>query len=120
WTLGMGQDGAPVPEQVELLAQTLGARGWATGAFVSSVLLHQNLGFARGFARYDDEFGWLPGFGRTLPGRLVALRGRTAPLERRGGETIARALDWLEARDRAWFAWVHLFDPHGPYAPPPP
>ena len=30
-------------------------------------------------------------------------------------------LDWLRARDpeRGWFLWLHVFDPHGPYVPPP-
>ena len=30
---------------------------------------------------------------------------------------------WIAAEQRAatpWFAWVHLFDPHAPYQPPPP
>ncbi len=28
---------------------------------------------------------------------------------------------WLDRpRDRPFFLWVHLFDPHGPYTPPPP
>jgi tetratricopeptide (TPR) repeat protein len=34
-------------------------------------------------------------------------------------------VDWLQARAAAsrnnpFFAWVHYFDPHGPYSPPPP
>jgi arylsulfatase A-like enzyme len=37
------------------------------------------------------------------------------------GETVDRTLAWMRGacRDRA-FAWVHLWDPHMPYAPPAP
>src|SRR5204863_8113784 len=41
---------------------------------------------------------------------------------REGRQTVARALTWLEQRKTAgesWFLFVHLFDAHGPYAPPP-
>ena len=32
--------------------------------------------------------------------------------------TLAAALDWMESTEEPWFAWVHLFDPHWPYAAP--
>ncbi len=39
----------------------------------------------------------------------------------RAEETVDRTLDWMRGacHGRA-FAWVHLWDPHMPYAPPPP
>jgi choline-sulfatase len=44
--------------------------------------------------------------------------------ERRGDHTVAAFASWLDARtgDRSspWFAWLHLYDPHTPYAPPSP
>jgi hypothetical protein len=34
---------------------------------------------------------------------------------------IRPAVAWIEAsRSQPFFAWIHLFDPHSPYAPPPP
>jgi membrane-anchored protein YejM (alkaline phosphatase superfamily) len=34
---------------------------------------------------------------------------------------VDAALRWLaEPRGGPFFAWVHLFDPHAPYEPPPP
>ncbi|MFM7299331.1 MAG: sulfatase [Planctomycetota bacterium] len=40
---------------------------------------------------------------------------------RPSSKTIDAALRLLdEARDRSVFAWVHVFDAHGPYEPPPP
>jgi len=53
--------------------------------------------------------------------------GRRAPtglgLDRRAAETTSRAVRWLEqTRDptRPFFLFVHYFDPHDPYDPPPP
>jgi tetratricopeptide (TPR) repeat protein len=67
-------------------------------------------GFDRGFDRYDAGFH--------------ARRGREdryRSLERRGGEVVARAIRWLgEPSSKPWFLWVHLFDAHAPYDPPPP
>ena len=33
---------------------------------------------------------------------------------------VDSALKWIGAQQGRWFAWVHVFDPHAPYAPPPP
>ncbi|MCJ7485826.1 MAG: sulfatase-like hydrolase/transferase, partial [Candidatus Aminicenantes bacterium] len=33
---------------------------------------------------------------------------------------VAAALRWLSGRKEKWFCWVHLWDPHMPYAPPEP
>jgi arylsulfatase A-like enzyme len=125
WDHGVLLNGVPVPADHPLLAELLQARGWSTAAFVSAYVLDGRNGFARGFGVYDDAFGWLPGADALLPARLVAMARRHADpdavLDRRGADTVDRALGWLEAhRGGAWFLWVHLFDPHGPYAPPPP
>ena len=40
--------------------------------------------------------------------------------ERRGTETVALARRWLDTQgDRPVFCWVHLYEPHAPYRPPP-
>jgi hypothetical protein len=42
-------------------------------------------------------------------------------LERGGEATVDQALAWrASVEDGPVFLWVHLFDPHGPYAPPEP
>ncbi|MES2639775.1 MAG: sulfatase [Myxococcota bacterium] len=128
WDHGVLLNGVPLPE-APLLAELLHDRGYATGAFVSAYVLDGELGFARGFEVYDDDFGWLPGVSALLPARLLAMARRHADpdevLERRGADTVDQALAWMGQRGApdgggAWFLWVHLFDPHGPYAPPPP
>lgn len=127
WEHGNLLNGLPVAPGYATLPEELRRRGWRTAAFVSAYVLDGKLGFSRGFEVYDDDFGWLQGFDETVPGRLLAMAERfTNPdhvLERIGGRTTDAALDWMdrEVEDgQPFFVWVHLFDPHGPYAPPPP
>ena len=97
-----------LPGDVATLAGHLRSAGYRTGAFVGAFVLDHRYGLARGFERYDDE---IP----RVPGRLDA--------ERPGSVVVDRALAWLAEPDparRPFFAWVHLFDAHAPYAPPEP
>ena len=89
------------------LATTLRARGFATAAFVSSVVVGAGRGLDAGFAVYSD------GLATGRPGE----RG----LQRRADRVVDDAADWLEARgETPFFLWVHLYDPHAPYDPPEP
>lgn len=124
WVNGVLLNGIPIPEKHPLLSERLRESGWSTGAFVSAYVLEGSLGFSRGFDVYDDDFGLMPGLAALLVPRAVTMAHRHADpdwiLERRGGETVDHAEAWIEAQAGPWFAWVHLFDAHGPYAPPPP
>ena len=102
-----------LPARFETLATVLGGRGYRTAAFVSSFVLDRRYGLARGFETYDDRTdepespGWNP------------------EAERRGDRTALACKRWLDAyaaeRPRApFFVWLHLYDPHEPYRPPPP
>ena len=93
-----------------VLAELLRAEGFATAAFVSSFVLEERFGLARGFDTYDDE----------LPGRRAGQGGEG--LERDAEQTVARAEGWLRrtAPGRRFFAWVHFYDPHTPYRAPSP
>ena len=97
------------PPQVETLATRLRARSYRTGAFVSAFPLDARFGLTRGFDVYDDRF--------SKNETAVAFR---VP-ERRGADTVAAALEWIGHDPAApWFAWVHVYEPHFPYAPPEP
>ena len=96
-----------VPASVTTLAEAFQARGYDTAAFISAQVLQGSTGLDQGFATYDDELGdvHVPGLVR---------------IERSAFETTDRALSWLTApRERPWFVWLHYFDPHLPYTPPP-
>jgi tetratricopeptide (TPR) repeat protein len=94
------------PRDAATLATLLRERGYRTGAFISAFPLSSRFGLERGFDLYDDRF--LTGAGSPL-----------AEQERPGAETVAAARRWLEGQAGApRFAWVHLYEPHFPYAPP--
>ncbi|HEX3107667.1 MAG TPA: sulfatase-like hydrolase/transferase, partial [Thermoanaerobaculia bacterium] len=100
------------PADRETLATVFAAAGYRTGAFVSSFVLDHRFGLQRGFEQYDDE----------IP-RDATAEANTLEAERRGDVTVDRALAWLDVgrtSARPWFAWVHLYDAHAPYAPPAP
>lgn len=94
--------------QVPTLATALQSHGYRTGAFIGAFVLDARYGLARGFDVYDDR----------LPGRRGQTTFRYA--ERSGAEVVQAASDWIASRPAGpWMAWVHLFDPHAPYAAPP-
>jgi arylsulfatase A-like enzyme/tetratricopeptide (TPR) repeat protein len=102
--------GGTFPADRDTLAVNFRRVGYRTAAFVGAFVLDHRFGLDRGFDLYDDD----------IP-RDPADAGLAAEAERRGGEVVDRALAWLQKPDgRPFFAWVHLYDPHAPYAPPSP
>jgi len=97
------------------LAGTLKQAGYSTAAFVGAFVLDGRFGLNAGFDLYDDR-----------------MRGSGSNLEvvqRTGEQVLSPALDWIlrpdhrqPAADKSspWFGWIHLYDPHEPYAPPEP
>jgi arylsulfatase A-like enzyme len=102
---------AALPGSAETLAEAARAAGLRTAAFVSSVVLDDSFGLEQGFERYDVP-----------PRRSADDPERRHGAERAAGATIDAALAWLAALapDERFLLWVHLYDPHFPYAPPPP
>lgn len=97
------------PPDADTLATRLRALGYRTGAFVSAFPLDSRFGLDRGFDVYDDAFA----DGRAAADFMLP--------ERRATETVAAARRFLDARDgRPTFVWLHVYDPHAPYQPPPP
>lgn len=101
--------GFRLTDRFPTLATVLREAGYATGAFVGAYPLDSRYGLDRGFDVYDD---------RTTRGDHVETFSLA---ERRGDEVVAPAVDWwTRQRGRPRFLWVHLYDPHAPYAPPEP
>ena len=88
-----------------LLQERLQTEGWHTAAFVSAAVLGQRYGLDQGFDHYDDDLPAAPG-------------SRLRVKERPGADTVAAALAHARSRpaDERLFLWVHLFEPHAPYA----
>ncbi|MEQ1570502.1 MAG: sulfatase-like hydrolase/transferase [Myxococcota bacterium] len=92
------------PEAVTLAERLRGA-GYATMAAVGAEVTSHHWGFDQGFDAYFDA--------------LEAKENRWR-VERRADEVAADARGWFATAptDRPWFAWVHFFDAHFPYAAP--
>lgn len=89
----------------ETLASRLRGRGYATGAAVSAFVLAAATQISRGFDFYDDHFE--AGGAATL-----------GDVQRSGFETEKIAESWITAhRGRPFFFFLHLYEPHAPYAP---
>jgi arylsulfatase A-like enzyme len=111
---GVSDFGSRLPDSPPYLPAIFRARGYRTAAFVSSIILDPQNGFAPGFERGFDVYD--AGFHRGKRGEA-----RLGSSQRRGDETVRRALDWLgKNRDRPVFVWVHIWDAHDPYDPPAP
>ncbi|MEZ5320308.1 MAG: sulfatase-like hydrolase/transferase, partial [Vicinamibacterales bacterium] len=100
--------GYRVPDGTVTLATRLKAAGFATGAFVGGFPLTKRFGLTPGFDVYDDQVPELKGdVSFSMP-------------ERRAEDVVSRAVAWIDAQQGRFFSWVHVFDPHAPYAPPEP
>ena len=92
------------------LAERLKAAGYATGAFIGAWVLESRWGLAQGFDEYSDRF-------ELSKYKIISL----GTVQKTGDEVMDGALKWLDSvRDRRFFAWVHLYDPHAPYEAPEP
>jgi arylsulfatase A-like enzyme/Tfp pilus assembly protein PilF len=97
-------------DKEQTLAEVLEARGYATGGFIAAYVLDSKWGIAQGFDTYFDDFD--------LSKYKVFSMGA---IQRPGNEVVDQALPWIDQhRGAPFFAWVHLYDAHTPYAPPEP
>jgi arylsulfatase A-like enzyme/Tfp pilus assembly protein PilF len=86
----------------------LGRAGYATGGAVSAYVLRGETGISQGFEMWDSH----------VEIQLAAGLGQS---RRPGAETARIAIDWLRGvANRPFFLFLHLYEPHAPYAPPEP
>jgi arylsulfatase A-like enzyme/Flp pilus assembly protein TadD len=99
-----------VPSGIETLAKVFKAQGYATSAFVAAYVLDSKWGLNIGFDTYYDKFD-LSRYETVSLGEV----------QRPANEVIDQVLPWLEQNKAGkFFTWIHLYDPHTPYQPPPP
>jgi len=89
-----------LPASEQVLAEILADAGYRTGAVVAVKLLDRGSGAGQGFADFESP---------------------QQSIEWSAQQVVERAKAWLETDEggRPFFLWVHLFDPHQPYNPPP-
>ncbi|MEM7051356.1 MAG: sulfatase-like hydrolase/transferase [Acidobacteriota bacterium] len=100
---GVRDNGQVFAGGAETLAERLQGLGYRTAGFVSGYPLRALFGADRGFDHYDDR----------LP------VGEEGWVERPAPQTVDAALDWVRGVESPWFLWLHFYDPHDPYDPPP-
>ena len=109
---GVSDFGMPLEAAHVTLPELLRKQGYRTAAFIGAVILDSKSlapGLDRGFDFYDN-----------FPEKTDD-KSRWGRIERRGMDVVRRAEGWLDAHKAdPHFVWVHLYDPHDPYEPPPP
>jgi choline-sulfatase len=109
---GVTDFGVPLGSSHATWAELLKKSGYQTAAFIGAVILDSNSlapGLDRGFDFYDN-----------FP-KNPTTKERWGRVERRGMDVVQHAEKWLDEHPAGpHFVWVHLFDPHDPYEPPPP
>ena len=93
---GVLNNNVPVPESVDTLAEAMKREGYRTAAFPAA----RHLGREMGWRAFD-----------VMPEVESVVDAE---------EITNRAVSWLRKGGSApFFLWVHYFDPHAPYSPPP-
>jgi arylsulfatase A-like enzyme len=120
----------PLDDSTPTLAEALTRAGYATGGFVANYLTSWEIGFSRGFARYQDyrlDAGQLALSSAVLRRlayvpRLRRLVGRYDAVNRKRAPAIsAEFLRWMDGRGEApFFAFLNYMDAHEMYNPPAP
>ena len=108
--------GHPLPALLPYVPEILQKSGYHTAAFIGSLILDPKANMAPGFDRGFDFFD--AGF----HAKHSPDEDRYETIERRGGVVVAHAIAWMNKNrtSQPFFIWIHLYDPHAPYDPPPP
>jgi arylsulfatase len=108
-THGVPRNQYAVDDGNVMLAEVLHEHGFRTGGFIGAMPLSTPFHFRQGFDMWDEKFDMLVG------------KDGVDQHQRRANEVTDNALAWLdEAKPARAFLFVHYFDVHAPYAPPPP
>jgi arylsulfatase A-like enzyme len=92
-----------LPDEYATVAERLRQAGYQTGAVTENGALLLSQGFGRGFASYFEN-----------------KEGDVTSFEGQAEDTLALAEAWLRRhRDQPFFLFVHTYQVHYPYTPPP-
>lgn len=104
-------------DEILTLPEMLKEHGYVTAGAISGFPLVKRFNLGQGFDLFDDDL-------RRKDEDFLGRRQRKASLffeERRAAQTNEAVLPWLEQhQDEPFFVWLHYYDPHRPWDPPPP
>lgn len=119
---GLLDNFSATPENIPLLSDMLGEKGYKTAAFVSAAVLNSSFNTRLGFQMYSDRIENVVfdnSFLLVFALRKIEALGRIKA-ENSARETNEKVLTWLkENKENHFFMWAHYFDPHTPYNPAP-
>lgn len=95
-----GPSDPPLRSDAATLAELLRAREYETAAFTEDGWITVALGFARGFGTFVENRS------------PYVVEGQAAT-------TFRAALEWMRTHRGPWFLFVHTYQVHAPYTPPP-
>ena len=122
---GLVDNGLRLAEQHVTLAEALGAAGYATAGFFGGPYLHPTFGLAQGFETYHS---CMTGVGVDLSDGKIREQARAEHGPSHGDITGPRTREevarWADTRAsgtdrRPFFLFLHLWDVHFDYLPPP-
>lgn len=124
-THGVVRNTGVLHDEVLTVAERLQDEGFATAALINNYYLESRFGFDQGFDLFVNRWQatHVVGFHPHHLLRATGLFHAWARLAREPGarndDTIDGALAWLKHRPgRDFFLFLHIMDPHAPYAPP--
>jgi arylsulfatase A-like enzyme len=96
---GVLNNSTELADSARTLAEILREQGWRTAAYTATRILGTDSGATQGFERFEST---------------------GSRRQRSGAEVVEHALEWLDGLqpDDRFFLWIHLYEPHVPYAPP--
>ncbi len=96
---GVTDNHLSLPDSELTVAEVFRDAGYRTGAFFGSSIIGPRSGATQGFEHVE---------------------GPTTRAVPRAAEVVERAVGWLRGLgpEEPFFLWIHVFDPHLPYAPP--
>lgn len=121
---GVDQNGLRLAVETPLLAHVLREAGYATAGFYSGPYLHPAFGFDRGFDEYTNCTSYPKAASAPISDVLTPSREtQIASMEDVTGPRIHEEVSrWIEKREleKPFFLFIHYWDVHFDYTPPPP
>jgi arylsulfatase A-like enzyme len=112
-----------LPSNLVTLAERFAAEGYKTVGFFSGPYLHPAFGLDQGFEHYEN----CTSYAQAMEGRPIADWGQDTDIMRSSHRDITNPIvykavkSWLDLnRDSKFFVFIHMWDVHFDFIPPPP